>query len=66
MNLSDNTLTEKGCLAIAEVLGDLQNLKIINFDDCLVQSDGAKALSSALQDGHQLLEVYSYYIDIII
>ena len=42
---------------MATVLPTLQQLRCINFGDCLVRPDGARALASAIQDGHKLLEV---------
>ena len=35
----------------------LQNLEVINFGDCLVKTDGAKILATALKDGHKKLKV---------
>lgn len=62
INLSDNTLSVEGSSAIAEVLPNLQQLRVINFGDALVRPDGAKAISSSLQEQHQSLEVlFSYY-----
>ena len=57
IDLNDNTFTEEGSLAMAEVLPDLQDLKVINFGDCLVRSDGARAIAEAIKDGHRQLEV---------
>lgn len=42
---------------MAEVLPDLQKLKVINFGDCLVKSEGARAIAGAIKEGHQQLEV---------
>ena len=55
--MNDNTFTEEGSLAMAEVLPNLQELRVINFGDCLVRSDGARAIAQALKEGHKLLEV---------
>lgn len=57
IDLNDNTFTEEGSLAMAEVLPDLQDLRVINFGDCLVRSGGARAIAEALKDGHRQLEV---------
>jgi len=40
-----------------QVLPKLQNLEVINFGDCLVKTDGAKILATALKDGHKKLKV---------
>lgn len=42
---------------MAEVLPNLQKLKVINFGDCLVKSEGARAIAGAIKEGHQQLEV---------
>jgi len=55
--LNDNTFTEEGSLAMAEVLPNLQELRVINFGDCLVRSDGAREIAEAIKEGHKLLEV---------
>lgn len=55
--MNDNTFTEEGSLAMAEVLPNLQELRVINFGDCLVRSDGARAIAEAIKEGHKLLEV---------
>ena len=60
INLSDNTFGEEGSSAIANILPDLQKLQVINFGECLVRSEGAIALATALMDGHPLLEVRSF------
>lgn len=57
IDLNDNTFAEEGSLAMAEVLPSLQQLRVINFGDCLVRSDGARAIADAIKDGHKLLEV---------
>lgn len=62
IDLNDNTFTEEGSLAMAEVLPDLQDLKVINFGDCLVRSDGARAIAEAIKDGHRQLEVGVYSV----
>lgn len=54
--MNDNTFTEEGSLAMAEVLPNLQELRVINFGDCLVRSDGARAIAEAIKEGHKLLE----------
>ena len=38
-------------------LPKLQNLEVVNFGDCLVRTEGAKALAMSLKDGHQNLTV---------
>ena len=55
--MNDNTFTEEGSVAMAEVLPNLQQLRVINFGDCLVRPGGAVAISDAIKDGHQLLQV---------
>uniref|UniRef100_A0A671M936 Ran GTPase activating protein 1b n=1 Tax=Sinocyclocheilus anshuiensis TaxID=1608454 RepID=A0A671M936_9TELE len=45
LNLNDNTFTKRGSIAMAECL------KVINFGDCLVRSEGAIALAGALREG---------------
>ena len=42
---------------MAEVLPVLQELRNINFGECLVRSRGAAAIAEAIQDSHKLLEV---------
>ncbi len=60
IDLNDNTFTEEGSVAIAEVLPSLQELRVINFGDCLVKSEGARAIADAIKDGHELLQVGTY------
>lgn len=57
IDLNDNTFTEVGSKAMAEVLPHLQKLRVINFGDCLVRAEGAKAIADAIKEGHQQLEV---------
>ncbi len=57
IDLNDNTFTEEGSVAMAEVLPSLQQLRVINFGDCLVKSGGAQAIAQAIKDGHKLLQV---------
>ncbi len=57
IDLNDNTFTEVGSKSMAEVLPSLPKLRVINFGDCLVRSDGAYAIADAIKDGHQQLEV---------
>uniref|UniRef100_A0A8C2AVV9 Ran GTPase-activating protein 1 n=1 Tax=Cyprinus carpio TaxID=7962 RepID=A0A8C2AVV9_CYPCA len=45
LNLNDNTFTKRGSIAMAECL------KVINFGDCLVRSEGAIAIAGALRKG---------------
>uniref|UniRef100_A0A8C2KH95 Ran GTPase-activating protein 1 n=1 Tax=Cyprinus carpio TaxID=7962 RepID=A0A8C2KH95_CYPCA len=45
LNLNDNTFTKRGSIAMAECL------KVINFGDCLVRSEGAIAIAGALREG---------------
>ncbi len=42
---------------MADVLPKLQNLRTINFGDCLVRPDGARAIAKAITDSHQNLKV---------
>lgn len=57
IDLNDNTFTEVGSKSMAQVLPSLQKLRVINFGDCLVRPEGARAIASAIGDSHQLLEV---------
>ena len=57
IDLNDNTFTEPGSVAMAEVLPGLQEVRILNFGECLVRSGGATAIAEAIKDGHKLLEV---------
>ena len=57
LNLSDNTFSAEGSAAIAAILPRLQQLRVVNFGECLVRTDGAKAIAEAITDQHQLLEV---------
>ena len=57
LDLNDNTFTEEGAAAMAAVLPTLQDLRSINFGDCLIRPGGARAIAAAIQDGHRLLEV---------
>jgi len=49
LNLNDNTFTPQGAVAMAKVLPNLKNLEVINFGDCLVKTEGAKALAECLR-----------------
>ena len=60
IDLNDNTFTEEGAVAMATVLPSLQELRVVNFGDCLLKSEGARAVAEAIADGHQKLEV-TYY-----
>lgn len=40
-----------------QVLSQLQNLEVINFGDCLVRTEGAKAIAEVLTRGHKNLVV---------
>jgi len=42
---------------MAEVLPELQNLKNVNFGDCLVRPDGARAIAEAIKNSHRGLKV---------
>lgn len=42
---------------MANVLPNLQKLRVINFGDCLVKPEGAQAIAGAIKDSHQQLEV---------
>ena len=57
IDLNDNTFTEVGSVAMAEVLPNLQKLRVINFGDCLVRPGGALAIAAAIKDGHKQLQV---------
>lgn len=57
IDLNDNTFTEEGAVAMAAVLPSLQELRSINFGDCLIRPGGASAIAAAIHDGHRKLEV---------
>ncbi len=57
IDLNDNTITEEGSVALAEVLPNVQNLKVLNLGDCLVRDNGAKAIAGAIKNGHRQLQV---------
>lgn len=57
IDLNDNTITLKGAKHIANALPHLQKLKVLNFDDCLLRTDGATVLADALTEKHMNLEV---------
>ena len=57
VDLSDNTFTEVGSKSMADVLPNLQKLRVINFGDCLVRPEGGQAIADAIKDSHQQLEV---------
>ena len=59
IDLNDNTFTEPGSTAMAEVLPSLQEVRVLNFGECLVRSGGATAIAEAIKDGHKLLEVHT-------
>ena len=61
IDLNDNTFTEEGAAAMATVLPSLQELRVVNFGDCLLRSGGARAVAGAIADGHQKLEVMSCF-----
>ncbi|TPP62812.1 Ran GTPase-activating protein 1 [Fasciola gigantica] len=50
LNLSDNTLTEKGGKAIAKALCSLPDLEELHLGDCLLRASGVAALARALED----------------
>lgn len=58
IDLNDNTFTEEGAVAMAAVLPSLQELRSINFGDCLIRPGGASAIAAAIRDGHKKLEVH--------
>ena len=41
---------------MAEAVGQLKRLKVVQFGDCLVRTEGAKSLAAALDAGHEFLE----------
>ena len=47
---------------MAEVLPELQKLRIVNFGDCLVRPEGARAIAEAMKSNHQLLEVVPVFL----
>lgn len=47
---------------MADVLPNLQKLRVINFGDCLVRPGGAQAIASVIKDGHQQLEVIKFAV----
>ena len=44
---------------MADILPSIQKLRVINFGDCLVRSEGAQAISEAIKDSHNQLEVHN-------
>lgn len=48
LNLNDNTFGEKGAEAIGKVLVNLQELKQINFGDCLLKTKGALLIAKGI------------------
>ena len=42
---------------MSETLRQLENLRVVNFEDCLVRSEGAVSIGDALKDGHGCLQV---------
>lgn len=57
IDLNDNTVVEEGAAALAEVLPNLQKLRVLNLGDCLLRDDGAKAIAGAIKDGQCHLKV---------
>ena len=41
---------------MSETIRQLEHLRVINFNDCLVRNDGAKSLAISLEEGHDSLE----------
>ena len=40
LNINDNTVTEKGALAIGEALENCKNLETLDMGDCLIRNKG--------------------------
>ena len=57
INLSDNTFAVDGSVAMANALPSLQQVRVLNFGDCLVRNEGARAIAKVIQEGLPLLEV---------
>lgn len=57
IDLNDNTVIEEGSAALAEVIPNLQELRVLNLGDCLVRDDGARAIAGAIKDGQHHLKV---------
>ncbi|OZJ06508.1 hypothetical protein BZG36_00633 [Bifiguratus adelaidae] len=51
LDLQDNTFTEKGSLALAEVMPNWTNLKVLNIGDCLLGKEGGYAIANVLRTG---------------
>ena len=41
---------------MSDTLRQLNRLRVVNFEDCLLRSEGAVAIGDALRDGHECLE----------
>lgn len=41
---------------MANAVRELKNLKVVHFEDCLMRTEGVKALAAALEAGHECLE----------
>uniref|UniRef100_A0A183A5Z9 Ran gtpase-activating protein n=1 Tax=Echinostoma caproni TaxID=27848 RepID=A0A183A5Z9_9TREM len=50
LNLSDNSLTQKGGKAIAKALSSLENLEELHLSDCILRPSGVTAIARALED----------------
>lgn len=57
LNLNDNTIGPKGSESIAKALLGLDNLKELNFGDCLLKTRGALFLADSLKQGNKNLEI---------
>ena len=40
LNINDNTVTERGALAIGEALENCKNLETLDMGDCLIRNKG--------------------------
>lgn len=57
LNLNDNTIGPKGSAFIAKALSGLDNIKELNFGDCLLKTKGALLLADSLKSGSKNLEI---------
>ena len=57
INLCDNTFAAEGSVSMANALPSLQQIRVLNFGDCLVRNEGARAIAKVIREGLPLLEV---------
>lgn len=57
LNLNDNTIGPKGSESISKALSQLDNIKELNFGDCLLKTKGALLLANTLKSSNKNLEI---------